>query len=275
MIRKVVSVLSCAILLGGPALGAPHRTSRKIKHEDVDIKRIAQEVVWGKEALQSGDVAKMLCDAYVVSALYYSDGFIAKLEKRSKGKSVQDSILLGLKPLITDALRDEYSNYLIGLIGRSPDEFSIPDSLPFGGYYLEDGEGFERSHPDAIDLFVREGTTVRSMTYGVVVLAQAGWQSANPFSTVSRKGGNEVIIFNPRTKRFYRYCHLSAVMVTVLDLVKPGDEIGSVGHTGLNAAQKGHGRHLHLEINQGGAEHSMHALSKQQLRAILEAFHRE
>jgi murein DD-endopeptidase MepM/ murein hydrolase activator NlpD len=32
--------------------------------------------------------------------------------------------------------------------------------------------------------------------------------------------------------------------------VDAGDELGAVGHSGLNASRPKHGRHLHFEINQ-------------------------
>ena len=111
------------------------------------------------------------------------------------------------------------------------------------------GPGGGRSHRDAVDLFAPEGTPVRSASRGIVVLADRGWSARDVFSTSSRKCGNAVIVFDPDHNRFYRYCHLGAVLVSAGDVVEAGRVIGRVGHSGLNASRPGHGHHLHFEVN--------------------------
>ena len=68
-------------------------------------------------------------------------------------------------------------------------------------------------------------------------------------STSSWKGGNTVVVYSPHEQCFYRYCHLETVECRAGQMVKSGEKIGTVGHTGLNASMPGHGRHLHLERN--------------------------
>jgi murein DD-endopeptidase MepM/ murein hydrolase activator NlpD len=101
-----------------------------------------------------------------------------------------------------------------------------------------------------------------------VVLADHDWRSDDLFSTTSRKGGNAVILFDPDHDRFYRYCHLSAVEVHPGDIVAAGQDIGRVGHSGLNASMPGHGRHLHFEMNSYRDGH-VSASDSRQLRALL------
>jgi murein DD-endopeptidase MepM/ murein hydrolase activator NlpD len=100
-----------------------------------------------------------------------------------------------------------------------------------------------------MDLFIREGSPVRSASAGVVLLAEEGWTEADPFSTSSHAGGNQVIVFDPVTDRFYRYCHLDSVEPVAGKVVEPGTLLGTVGHTGLNASRPRHGGHLHFEVN--------------------------
>jgi murein DD-endopeptidase MepM/ murein hydrolase activator NlpD len=58
-----------------------------------------------------------------------------------------------------------------------------------------------------------------------------------------------VIVFDPATDRLYRYCHFGSVVVVPGNVVEPGDPIGTVGHSGLNASRPRHGGHVHFEVN--------------------------
>jgi murein DD-endopeptidase MepM/ murein hydrolase activator NlpD len=125
-----------------------------------------------------------------------------------------------------------------------------------------------RTHQDAIDLFAPEGSRVYAVSRGIVLLAESGWSGDDVFATSSRKGGNTVIVFAPDNDRFYRFGHLSAVLVAPGDLVAAGDGVGCVGHSGLNASRTGHGRHLHFEMNQyaGGV---VRVIEQRRLRSLL------
>jgi murein DD-endopeptidase MepM/ murein hydrolase activator NlpD len=79
---------------------------------------------------------------------------------------------------------------------------------------------------------------------------------------------NSVIVFDPGADRFYRYCHLAAVNVSAGARVDAGQTIGRVGHTGVNASRRGHGRHLHFEINQYDGR-TVHPLTYLQLRGLI------
>jgi murein DD-endopeptidase MepM/ murein hydrolase activator NlpD len=125
-----------------------------------------------------------------------------------------------------------------------------------------------RTHQDAIDLFAPEGSTVYAVSRGIVILAENGWSADDPFSTSSRKGGNTVIVFAPDQDRFYRFCHLSAVLVSPGGLVAAGKAVGRVGHSGLNASRGGHGRHLHFEMNEY-ADGRVRVIAQRRLRTIL------
>lgn len=102
----------------------------------------------------------------------------------------------------------------------------------------------------AVDLFTNEGPPVPSAARGVVVIADKHWAPGEPFSTTSQKGGNSVIVFDRDGDRFLRYAHLDQVFVAAGGTVRAGEQIGSVGHTGLNASRPKHGRHLHFEVNE-------------------------
>ena len=130
------------------------------------------------------------------------------------------------------------------------------------------GRGRRSTHPFAIDLFALEGSPVCSATRGLVVLAENGWRPGEWFSTSSVRGGNTVIVFDPDGRRFLRYAHLdSATAVTGL-FVEASDVIGTVGHTGFNADRKGHGRHLHFEINEYDRG-TVRAISRENLKLLL------
>ncbi len=108
-----------------------------------------------------------------------------------------------------------------------------------------------------VDRIAHEGVPVKAASAGVVLLAENGWNEADPFSTSSHAGGNTAIMFDPATDRFYRYCHMETVYMIPGKVVEPGDVIGRVGHSGLNASRPRHGGHLHFEVNRwnGGEIH--------------------
>lgn len=210
----------------------------------IDIVAIDQaEVLKAKAILDGGDLAKVLDDPYLASIFYYSERFMAH-----GGNS---GLIGALGKLITPDLRRKYIKTLETLTKRP----SISSPVrPLRDFMF--GK-CSPCHRDAIDLFTREGSLVYSMTDGVVVLADASWQPDDPPSTVSPKGGNEVIIFDAATERFYRYCHLDTLSVKIRSTVTRGQAIGTVGHTGVNASKKDHGRHLHLEVNRYDAATGM------------------
>ena len=114
---------------------------------------------------------------------------------------------------------------------------------------------------EALDIFVvREGVAVRSPVAGVVVAAGDEWKGSWVRRTglkyegggLSRRAGNGVLIFEPGSNRYFYFAHLrEGVTVQAGDIVKAGQVLGHVGHTG-NASQPGHGRHLHFAVKEPG-----------------------
>lgn len=84
-----------------------------------------------------------------------------------------------------------------------------------------------------IDIFAREGTTVRSATPGVVI-----------YGGRLGIGGNVVAVLGPRWRIHY-YAHLGDGALRVPVFVSRGEQIGQVGTTG-NAAGKP--PHLHYSV---------------------------
>lgn len=84
-----------------------------------------------------------------------------------------------------------------------------------------------------VDIFAKEGTSIRSSTLGIVV-----------FSGRNSVGGNVVGILGPQWRIHY-YAHMQSVSVHFISLVNHRTIIGTVGSTG-NAAGKP--SHLHYAI---------------------------
>ena len=116
---------------------------------------------------------------------------------------------------------------------------------------------------EALDIFVpREGTLVRAPVNGVVVAAgdhwQGGWQRHVGLryqgGGLSRRAGNGVLLFEPSSGGYFYLIHLqdSSVAGAAGDVVRAGQLLGRVGHTG-NAAQPGHGGHLHFAYKRPGS----------------------
>lgn len=230
--------------------------------------RVSLEVARANGILSSLTPANLLDSAYLVSAIYYHDGLLDTFNENKADADPADRIITHIvrgfgprtKAAYIDLLR-ECCAWSFSELG--PGRFLKPvDYAP-----LSHGRGV---HPYAIDLFVPEGTLVRSATRGLVVVAESGWEPDRYFSTSTVRGGNTVIVFDPDRTRFLRYAHLEKALVTPGLAVESGEIIGIVGHTGFNAARHGHGRHLHFEINEY-ANGVVAALTNEELEALLDA----
>lgn len=84
-----------------------------------------------------------------------------------------------------------------------------------------------------VDIFAKEGTTVKSSTGGVVL-----------FTGEIERGGKVVLIMGPKWRLHY-YAHLQEIHTEFLSWTHKGEKIGTVGTTG-NA--KGKQPHLHYSI---------------------------
>jgi murein DD-endopeptidase MepM/ murein hydrolase activator NlpD len=107
---------------------------------------------------------------------------------------------------------------------------------PSSGYgpRVDPLHGTEVNHP-GIDLAAATGTGVAAAAGGTVVHAGPAGTYGN-LVTVRHENGFET-----------RYAHLSAVDVSVGDVVEAGQDIGKVGTTGHST-----GPHLHFEVRQDG-----------------------
>jgi len=226
--------------------------------------RVADEVVKASRILEDLTASNILSSPYLVSAFYYHDGFLNDFPTDRSGAAPDRRIIGQISNLLTPDTKARFVRILHEIWSRSDPPGPQRSAEPVA-YRAVSGR---RSHRYAIDLFAPEGATVRAVSRGLVVLADRDWAPENLFSTTSRKGGNAVILFDPDRDRFYRYCHLSTVKVSSGDLVAAGEPLGEVGHTGFNASQAGHGRHLHFETNEYVAGH-VRVLDYPRLRALL------
>ncbi|MES2134974.1 MAG: M23 family metallopeptidase [Patescibacteria group bacterium] len=208
--------------------------------------RVLFEVARAERLLKASDPLEMLKSPYLVSALYYSDEFIAKIKAEGAENSGQ-TIITTLASQITPLVRMRFITALEKKAKASGHSLYQPMVTPLDVAHLDYGKG--ENHPNALDIFASEGTKVRSVYPGIVILAEDGWNSKDSFSTSSFKGGNAVIVFSPYQNSFLRYCHLDTVSAHVGKFIDAGTIIGTVGNTGENASLPGHGKHLHLEEN--------------------------
>ncbi len=238
-----------------------------VPNAEVDA-RVADEVVKARQILEDLSTSNLLASPYLVSAFYYHDGFLSDFPAERSSAAPERRIIGQISNLLTPEVKTRFVRLLHEVWSRSeapgPQRYAEPVA-----YRAMSGR---RSHQYAIDLFAPEGTPVIAVSRGVVVLADRDWSRENLFSTTSRKGGNAVIVFDPDRDRFYRYCHLGSVKVSSGDLVAAGERLGEVGHSGLNASQAGHGRHLHFETNEYFAG-QVRALNYQRLRTMLRSWH--
>lgn len=206
----------------------------------------------------------MFDEPYLVAALYYSRDYYRMLAYGESSDEPAARILVEIDDLLDQEARKKYVTILEHMLAGSKlkDEDKV---RPLSNFTF--GKGI--NHKDAIDLFAKEGAEVRSITGGITVLAENGWNLKNPFSTVSPRGGNTVIICDEESQNFYRYCHLEKSTVKAGEVLRPGQQIGLVGHTGVRASQMGHGEHLHLEMNHVMKDYSVIAGTGREITALI------
>ena len=118
------------------------------------------------------------------------------------------------------------------------------------------------SHPYALDVFfqrvdrsgeVEKGPLIHLLHPGIVVAAASDWSGGQGFAKyrsggLSPASGNGAVIYDPTSRLYCSYFHLSSVAVRVGELVAAGDVVGRGGNTGMKARMEGHGEHVHIEI---------------------------
>jgi len=232
--------------------------------------RIAAEVRKAAPILQSPTRANLFSSGYLGCAVYYHDGLFNPALPDHPDGDPADRIITKIVGQMPSTYKRQYVAMLRELTALcaselAPDSFQLPvnyEPLPTHGAV----------HPSAIDLFVEEGSPVVSATRGLVIVAENGWEPEAWFATSSVRGGNCVIVFDPDASRFLRYAHLAETFPRPGSFVQAGEKIGLVGHTGFNANRKGHGRHLHFEINEfSDRTGSVTVVVHDDLRDLLEA----
>jgi len=270
----VLSRLALLILLAAcfPAAHGKTRHHRVSHSVSLDVRpapeidaRVASEVAKAKQVLDEMNPDNLFTSPYLVSAIYYHDNFLTDFPVDRDSAAPERRIIGQISKMLSPESKARYVHLLHEVWTQSDPPSLEKFTLPV---IYSASSGGRRTHKYAIDLFAHEGAPVYSVSRGVVVLADGAWSPSDLFSTASRKGGNAIIVFEPGQERFYRYCHLSSLQVSAGEIVAAGQIIGNVGHTGLNASQPGHGRHLHFEANQYLDGH-VRAMDYQRLRKML------
>jgi murein DD-endopeptidase MepM/ murein hydrolase activator NlpD len=272
--RKPALLIAVALVAFGLQPGAAAASRRRPASRPVSLDvqpspeidaQVADEVAKAQGILDNLTTANLLASPYLVSAIYYHDGFLTALPGNRGSASPERRIIGQISDMLTAERKARFVSLLHELWSQSGQSGPKVTMKPV--VYSAVGGG-RRTHQYAVDLFAHEGTPVHAVSRGIVVLADRDWSPENLFSTASRKGGNAVILFDPDQDRFYRFCHLSTVQATVGEAVAAGQIVGTVGHSGLTASQPGHGGHLHFETNEYLQGH-VRAIDNRRLRAML------
>ena len=96
---------------------------------------------------------------------------------------------------------------------------------------------------DCLDDKTGQPVNVLSVTGGVVIATENSWKSESKL-----RGGIYAWVFNVTDNSILYYAHMKEVFVKPGDMIKPGDIIGTVGRTGLNAFAKRSPTHLHFGL---------------------------
>lgn len=241
------SILKGAAFLGGAA-ALSALTGQKVESAEKEniTEKIEKEAKKAAKLIEAGDQSRFFESPYLIFALYCSDRFLKKLASGAMEYDISKQVLKQFAGKISPEIRERYI-LMLDKMGRDiPKQEFLKTSPPLEKFAY----GVGKNHPDALDLFIKEGSPIQAMKTGVVVQVERSWKKDDPFSAASLKGGNSVIIYSPADKAFYRYCHLENIFVNQGEKITAGTKIGTVGHSGLNASKPGNGGHLHFEINQ-------------------------
>jgi murein DD-endopeptidase MepM/ murein hydrolase activator NlpD len=145
----------------------------------------------------------------------------------------------------------------LGATGRKAPYIASPDDV-----WLPPRSELRLSHPYALDVFFQSversgeaerGPVIRALYPGIVVAAAGDWSGGQGISTwrgggLSPAAGNGLVIYDPASRRYCSYFHLSSLALRKGDLASAGMILGRGGNSGMNARVKGHGEHVHIEI---------------------------
>jgi murein DD-endopeptidase MepM/ murein hydrolase activator NlpD len=154
----------------------------------------------------------------------------------------------------------------IGGKARRPPYIAKPDEV-----WLPPRRELPLAHPYALDVFfyhvdrsgeIERGPLIRALYPGIVVAAAGDWSGAAGISTwrgggLSPAAGNGVVIYDPASRRYVSYFHLSSVTLRKGEIVSAGAVVGRGGNSGMNARRAGHGEHVHIEIFDAARDESL------------------
>ena len=124
--------------------------------------------------------------------------------------------------------------------GYLPKGYSYYDGNRHGGHPSLDIFIRDRNRDDRDDQTV-EYVAVLAVSGGIVVARETEWQEGSKL-----RGGKYLWVYDPSTDHLFYYAHLRETVVSVGSIIMPGDTLGFVGRTGLNAHKKRSPTHLHL-----------------------------
>jgi hypothetical protein len=127
------------------------------------------------------------------------------------------------------------------------------------------------AHPYALDVFfyhversgsAERGPLIHALYPGIVVAAAGDWTGGVGISAwkgggLSPAAGNGVVVYDPATRRYVSYFHLSSIAVRKGEFLSAGSVLGRGGNSGMNARKAGHGEHVHIEIFDGTRDESL------------------
>jgi peptidoglycan LD-endopeptidase LytH len=124
-----------------------------------------------------------------------------------------------------------------GYIGKGFDlfDYNVRGSHPAQDIFIRD------ANQDSIDDRTGQPVDVLSMTEGLVLAVETGWNPGQAY-----RGGNWVWVYDPVRNGLFYYAHNSSVAVAMGDWVQAGQKLAEVGRTGFNAYKPRSPTHLHL-----------------------------
>jgi murein DD-endopeptidase MepM/ murein hydrolase activator NlpD len=149
---------------------------------------------------------------------------------------------------------------------RRPPYIASPEDV-----WLPPKSELAHSHPYALDVFFQsvdrsgeaeKGPPIRALYPGIVIATACDWSGGQGISTwasggLSPAAGNGLVIYDPASRRYCSYFHLSSLALRPGDVVDSGATIGRGGNSGMNARVKGHGEHVHIEIFDAARDESL------------------
>ena len=114
-------------------------------------------------------------------------------------------------------------------------DYKVRGSHPAQDIFIRD------SNQDCLDDRNRKPVDILSMTSGVVLAIETGWQPGSEY-----RGGNWIWVYDPAMHGLFYYAHNSSVEVTPGQWVQAGQKLATMGRTGFNAHKSRSPTHLHL-----------------------------